>query len=69
MLKCSDSHGAAVGLKEADGWNIHGVEVDERAGKVLLDEWELVDKDDSLLQAAAGADSGSCDKVVEEEED
>ena len=69
MLECSDGHDAQVDQEEAHGGDIHGVEVDEGAGEILLDEWESVDEDDSLVLAATGADCGYCDKVVEEEED
>ncbi len=69
MLGFSDGHDAQVDQEEAHGGDIHGVEVDEGAGEILLDEWEPVDEDDSLVLAAAGADCGYCDKVVEKEED
>jgi len=38
MLGCSDGNYAEVDQEEAHGGDIHGVEVDEGAGEVLLDE-------------------------------
>ncbi len=38
MLEFSDGHDAQVDQEEAHGGDIHGVEVDEGAGEILLDE-------------------------------